>query len=291
MKTSSNSKQALANRENAKKSTGPKTAQGKQAASWNALKHGMLAKAVLLNVGEFEEDPEELTHLLEELQADLKPEGMLEKILVEKIATCYWRLRRVMKAEQGEIDNGLINKRFEEISHMEFCEQLALAQGSSVYCRRLLRTVEGIGQLWDVLKKVREDVVNNGFVTEQFQRLLNVYFGNDRPGVAKYCEHHSKIAKENLELSKLDPSKKQTCEGISKECQEKLLTNLDKLVAKLEAGYFQVANEENCQEGATVARHNLPSQEASLKILRYETTIERELYQAMDKLEQLQSSR
>jgi hypothetical protein len=36
-----------ANRENAKKSTGPKTAQGKAYSSRNALTHGLLAKTVL----------------------------------------------------------------------------------------------------------------------------------------------------------------------------------------------------------------------------------------------------
>ena len=41
-------KQIAANRKNAKKSTGPKTAKGKARSSRNALKHGLLSRQVVL---------------------------------------------------------------------------------------------------------------------------------------------------------------------------------------------------------------------------------------------------
>ena len=40
--------QIRANRENAKKSTGPRTAEGKARVSLNALKHGLLARDTVL---------------------------------------------------------------------------------------------------------------------------------------------------------------------------------------------------------------------------------------------------
>ncbi|MHC4445109.1 MAG: hypothetical protein ACYTA5_21125 [Planctomycetota bacterium] len=42
-------KQLQANRQNAKKSTGPKTPEGKARSSQNALKHGLLARQILIN--------------------------------------------------------------------------------------------------------------------------------------------------------------------------------------------------------------------------------------------------
>jgi len=42
-------KQIAANRQNARRSTGPKTAKGKAVAKMNAVKHGILARHVVLN--------------------------------------------------------------------------------------------------------------------------------------------------------------------------------------------------------------------------------------------------
>ena len=44
MKEISSRKKAQANRRNALRSTGPKTPEGKRAARWNALQHGLLAR-------------------------------------------------------------------------------------------------------------------------------------------------------------------------------------------------------------------------------------------------------
>jgi hypothetical protein len=41
-------KQIRANRRNARKSTGPKTPEGKSVVSHNALKHGLLSQQILL---------------------------------------------------------------------------------------------------------------------------------------------------------------------------------------------------------------------------------------------------
>jgi hypothetical protein len=43
-------KQKAANRRNAKKSTGPKTVEGKAAVSRNAIKHGLHSSHIVLNL-------------------------------------------------------------------------------------------------------------------------------------------------------------------------------------------------------------------------------------------------
>ncbi len=92
-----------ANRKNARLSTGPRTLQGKNVAKLNALKHGLLAEAIFEGAGETGEDARQFGALLEEVREDLRPNGAMERLLVEKIAVCYWRLRRVLRAEMGEI--------------------------------------------------------------------------------------------------------------------------------------------------------------------------------------------
>src|SRR5262249_989053 len=92
-----------ANRENARRSTGPRTPAGKQAVRWNALKHGLLAREVIIRHGDGAEDPRAFQSLQNRLWAELQPEGIQEGMVVEEIAVCLWRQRRVLRAETGEI--------------------------------------------------------------------------------------------------------------------------------------------------------------------------------------------
>lgn len=84
------SAKVAANRRNAQKSSGPKTPGGKDRSRWNAVKHGLLNKrlAVIDSEGN-----RVFVHLLASLSEDLRPQGALEELLVEKIAMGYWRLQ------------------------------------------------------------------------------------------------------------------------------------------------------------------------------------------------------
>ena len=67
----------------------PKTAAGKAISSRNAVKHGLLsARLTQLN----DQNAKDFAHVLAILQQDLQPEGVLEEILVEKIAYEYFRM-------------------------------------------------------------------------------------------------------------------------------------------------------------------------------------------------------
>jgi hypothetical protein len=90
-------KKIQANRQNALKSTGPRTPEGKDAVRLNALRHGLLSKEMLLPG----EDEEALRVLGENLRAELQPVGELENLLVDRIISAYWRLRRAGRVETG----------------------------------------------------------------------------------------------------------------------------------------------------------------------------------------------
>ncbi|CAA9383576.1 MAG: hypothetical protein AVDCRST_MAG01-01-112 [uncultured Rubrobacteraceae bacterium] len=90
-------KKAEANRRNALKSTGPKTPEGKDAVRLNAVRHGLRAEEILLPG----EDEEALGELGERLRAELQPVGELENLLVDRIISAYWRLRRTGRVEAG----------------------------------------------------------------------------------------------------------------------------------------------------------------------------------------------
>ena len=93
--------QLVANQNNAKKSTGPVTVQGKQTVANNALKHGVFSKSLILS----DEDPTEYKSLLDQLLQELHPSGLLEQTLVERIALTLWRQRRLVRAETANIES------------------------------------------------------------------------------------------------------------------------------------------------------------------------------------------
>ena len=84
--------QIRANRENGKLG-GVKTPEGKAISRMNARKHGIFATALT------EYDAADLRALHADLVADLRPEGMVEAMLVEKLAHTYLQLQRCALAE------------------------------------------------------------------------------------------------------------------------------------------------------------------------------------------------
>ena len=113
-----------ANRQNALRSTGPRTSEGKHVVRWNVLKHGLLAQKAVVPAGPGQENLDEFRFLLEQLRRDLQPHGAVEEILVEKIAVCYWRLRRLLHSEMGELQKGLASAVDEAASHQRILKMV-----------------------------------------------------------------------------------------------------------------------------------------------------------------------
>ena len=84
-----------ANRANAKKSTGPRTPEGKARSRLNGLVHGLCASLAVLPG----EDPGVLRRFAASLYADLRPRGPAEAVLVDQYVSIAWKLRRLGSVE------------------------------------------------------------------------------------------------------------------------------------------------------------------------------------------------
>jgi len=91
-----------ARRANAKKSTGPRTSEGKTAMHLNALKHGFFACDVVNPVLDGPARADEFNSLLAALLEEFQPESVLERIMIDEIAACCWRIRRLLRYECRE---------------------------------------------------------------------------------------------------------------------------------------------------------------------------------------------
>jgi len=88
-------KQIEANKLNAQKSTGPTTEVGRSTSRRNALKHGLTASQVAMEG----EEPRQFEAFRNDILESLCPQGAIEEQLAERIALCWWRLRRVYRME------------------------------------------------------------------------------------------------------------------------------------------------------------------------------------------------
>lgn len=88
-------KQIAANRANAQKSTGPKTPEGKRIVSQNPIQHGLLA----VNPVCLPEEQEEYERFVAQMGTQWQAEEWLERLALDRLIDCAWRLRRVTKIE------------------------------------------------------------------------------------------------------------------------------------------------------------------------------------------------
>ncbi|MCX6908720.1 MAG: hypothetical protein NTY01_11840 [Verrucomicrobia bacterium] len=275
-------KQILANRNNSLKSTGPKTEGGKAISKLNATKNGILSDEVVVQGFCIKESTSEFRAFREQFWEHYAPVGPQEGMLVNEIVTCYWRKRRVLRAESGEIalsvDNGSWHR-----SHPGLYPMITWFLPAVDTLSQMEESATGVEYIMMVLEQVREDLHKDGELTEEaIQRALKS-FGDKSNVITNELIRLRSLVLNNYYGS--NPAVVKRCHrGAVKNCIEWKLQHYDKLL--------QICREhEEKQEEARQAASVLPSGEKLDKILRYETTLDRKLYHAMSQLERLQRMR
>jgi hypothetical protein len=123
LKVVSNNK-VRANRDYAKRSTGPKTLSGKEKVSGNALTHGLTAEKHVI-IGE---SIEEFNTFKDSMFKVYEPLGAHEEEIFIKLVELLWRLRRVGVIETGIYGNEILEfdaesykpKASNKITHSDF---------------------------------------------------------------------------------------------------------------------------------------------------------------------------
>jgi hypothetical protein len=102
-------KKRAANQENARRSTGPRTDEGRRRSAMNAVRHGFCAKTVCVHG----EEAEHFNALVAEFVREHRPASSTEYALVYRMAVASWNLRRVTEAETAMIDAATFHRAFE----------------------------------------------------------------------------------------------------------------------------------------------------------------------------------
>jgi hypothetical protein len=150
-----------ANRLNAQKSTGPRTAEGKARVGSNALKHGLTGKQIVLP----NEDPEEFDTFRAGLLNALQPHDELEGSLAERFIIDEWRLRRIPVLEAAvyrrDRRDSIIANQEREVRQYEYTEMSRMMEAGLAFEKIKITDVkahdEALAKLRDLQSKQLPD--------------------------------------------------------------------------------------------------------------------------------------
>jgi hypothetical protein len=267
-------KQLEANRRNASQSTGPKTEAGKQASRMNAVTHGLLAKAVVITAGDYQEDEQEFGQLLEDLREQFTPVGVAEDLEVQKIALCYWRKMRAVRYEHGAIRQRTGDMREREERRHEQHVDSALK-----FAANLEGTAHGIQYLIDYLEWVKQEVLD-GPLSAESQEWLEQHFPDEFAAPEDTLDDETLLA----ELTETGP-------GVSADDRRQRTDKIDEQLRRLSRLREKVAATEELNLESKLRAAALPGPGAVDKLIRYETSNDRELDRALTRLERMQERR
>ena len=267
------------------KSTGPRTPQGKERSKFNARKHGLFSKVVLLHG----ESRAEYDALLNRLMEDLCPQGKLETVLVENLATLMWRKRRLLQAETAEIEKARflrIDLALErEVDNLEYA-QLRDSSGARLGQSNPLTVLRNAIQILDMYRLIV--LAGESESGEAIRQKLKTIHGYEKGGPAPYSWRQTMLMVAKLQSSadqeKQDSKEPPDLQQITAKAILEEITRLSKL-------HDTAATVEALKRENTPAATRISSQEVSERLVRYEAHLSREIDRILNRLERLQRMR
>jgi len=146
-------KKDRANKANAAKSTGPKTAIGKRRVRLNALKHGLYSRELAIS----DADKPDFDSLRESLRDQLAPRTALQDLAFEKIVVCSWRCRLAVRHEVHQLN-------FHLKSNDETTSDETTPQRDSRETQWYAASPADLNNGLRLLKEFRDEVSQNGLI-------------------------------------------------------------------------------------------------------------------------------
>jgi hypothetical protein len=213
------------------------------------------------------EDAREYQELLNGLWDQYQPSGRAEEIEVERIALCYWKLKRAWRYENAA---NLAARRDFVRAELAYQEE---------YCKEKDKEEDA---LLVELQNAKKEIEGKGEVSPELkQRMFGMMPGFQ--ALWLYLEKAAQARMDEPDMSKI--SLRLTPKG---RARARDLYSVINAIALYEQLSHQRST--NVRETA-IGRYAIPNAEALDRLLRYETTIERSLNRALERIERLQRRR
>jgi hypothetical protein len=251
----------------------------------NALKHGILSNHLFISAEGEGTDYEAFTDFMAHFFEEMQPVGLLETILVDRLLSTHWRLRRLHIAETGFISKQ-VDPHFMQ-QFLQKIEEQGIARNDveNGFFRRM-RTSKGCSDLADHWQVVSENLEQHGLPLSKgwANRVEKELGGNSGFFKAEYVYYCNYIVVNN---------------GVTKTLtveDEKQFNELALKYAKdLQKFFRDVADilkmDEKDVQKADLQSKMIPPLDVVEKIQRYDAHLQRIFLQTLHELQRIQSKR
>jgi len=272
----------------APRATGPRTPGGKQRSRRNALKHGIFSGSVLLKG----ESRAEYNSLFDGLVETFVAEGKLGEVLVEKLATDFWRHRRLLQAEVAEIRKGVDFLQSEQQTRDQR-EVQEIDRSLSLNCQYgLISKIDNpliLKRCLVLLDGLRALFAQKGF-TKIDPAILKDLYGDGVGGSEEYNLYM--VYRFWLIVFEISEDKR-LAHGFEspEQCKAKVLRAIDKEIRRLKKYQKAQTAMESERLKVEALRRAVPESPALDRLLRYQVNLERSIDRTLTQLERLQRMR
>ena len=171
-----------ANRANALKSTGPKSAEGKTASRRNGLVHGLTGEGLVVP----EADAPEVARRAEDLMGEFDPKSPLGQLMIPRLALLSVRMERAASREllAAEGRARRAGDDFDEARHAEVDRLIgALADDPRAALRKLKKMPEGVIRLVEEWTDLRADLGRSQWGPDHLEKMAGM--AGIKPSVAR----------------------------------------------------------------------------------------------------------
>jgi hypothetical protein len=265
-----------------RRATGPRTAQGKERSKFNALKHGLFSKVLLLKG----ESWTGYLSLLNGLRDDLQPHGMSEDLLVENLATSYWHKRRLLQAETAMVSEKMefLESTFAMNRYAEAWDISRAAIASSGLLKHMNNRLV-VREARQTLEILRRKTSALGSADES--RLWKKLYGQDHDGgmangLRMLCESYATIARQPVRSGD---------ENMEAELKRMLVAPLETMIELLTMLEKALETEDRRRLEHMSSAAVIPGPEDSDRLMRCEAHRSREIERILNRLDRLQRIR
>jgi hypothetical protein len=281
--------QIEANRRNGSRSTGPRSAEGKERARLNGLKHGLRAEQVVLPT----EDSAAFESYLKAWKDDWQAPTEARSALVERAAVASWRLKRCVRIESARLTERIEIARDRWDRGKAESVKTAVGRLATEPIEALDQLDESLGgidrqiELWSALEEAADDPDGWNDIDDHHFRLVNLlgYLSGDDEAGDLAAKSWRLFLRSNLELAEteeVEPLGDDAADAFRTELRELCQTECDRLrTLREETPDDHAERDREAELEAFIPRH----EDAAL--LRYEGQFDRVLRASITELSKL----